>query len=141
MVAMRTRLRPRLFCSVTAFAFTILSAAAQEAAAPAESSAAPVQADESKPAAAEAQRRSTPAPTLPANTPKPVSDAQLQEFIQDFLDVDFDQNDEMDAQEVRAHFRDGISTIELYQFFLDSDKDASGTISLQEYVNYAAMLT
>ena len=44
--------------------------------------------------------------------------------------------------EVRAHFtgKGGISNLELYQFFLDSDKDMSGTISLQEYVDYAAML-
>merc|ERR1740130_1534071 len=79
-------------------------------------------------------------PTLPLNTPKPVTNAQLQEFKQDFLDVDFNKDDVMDAQEVRAHFKGGISTVELYQFFLDSDKDQTGSISLQEYVNYAAML-
>ena len=44
-------------------------------------------------------------------------------FKQDFLDVDFNKDDVMDAQEVRAHFKGGISTVELYQFFLDSDKD------------------
>merc|ERR1719218_205112 len=80
-------------------------------------------------------------PTLPANTPKPVTNAQLQEFKQDFLDVDFNKDDVMDAQEVRAHFKGGISNVELYQFFMDSDKDQSGSISLQEYVDYAAMLT
>eukprot|EP00929_Paragymnodinium_shiwhaense_P107869 TRINITY_DN74216_c0_g1_i1.p1 TRINITY_DN74216_c0_g1~~TRINITY_DN74216_c0_g1_i1.p1 ORF type:complete len:113 (-),score=39.41 TRINITY_DN74216_c0_g1_i1:156-494(-) len=74
------------------------------------------------------------------STPKPVTEAQMLEFKQDFADVDFNKDDVMDAQEVRAHFKGGISDIELYQFFLDSDKDKSGSISLQEYVDYAAML-
>mmetsp|Transcript_16204 Transcript_16204/g.37278 ORF Transcript_16204/g.37278 Transcript_16204/m.37278 type:complete len:143 (+) Transcript_16204:110-538(+) len=142
MVSAKTRLRPLIFCGATLLALTALPAAAQEAQPSgnaAQSDFFKATADEQKTAAEVA--RTTPAPTLPSNTPKPVSEAQLQEFIQDFLDVDFDKNDEMDAQEVRAHFKTGISTMELYQFFLDSDKDASGTISLQEYVDYAAMLT
>eukprot|EP00427_Karlodinium_veneficum_P021023 CAMPEP_0169104458 /NCGR_PEP_ID=MMETSP1015-20121227/23267_1 /TAXON_ID=342587 /ORGANISM="Karlodinium micrum, Strain CCMP2283" /LENGTH=110 /DNA_ID=CAMNT_0009165739 /DNA_START=80 /DNA_END=412 /DNA_ORIENTATION=- len=77
---------------------------------------------------------------LPPNTPKPVSQAQLLEFKQDYLDVDFNKDDVMDAQEVRAHFKGGISDVELFQFFMDADKDQSGSISMQEYVNYAAML-
>eukprot|EP00439_Symbiodinium_sp_Y106_P042242 s3811_g5.t1 len=72
---------------------------------------------------------------LELSTPKPVTAAQMQEFKQDFVD-----DDQMDAQEVRAHFKGGISDVELYQFFLDSDKDQSGDVSLQEYVDYAAML-
>ncbi|CAK9004605.1 unnamed protein product [Durusdinium trenchii] len=74
------------------------------------------------------------------STPKPVTVAQMQEFKQDFVDVDFNKDDQMDAQEVRAHFKGGISDIELFQFFLDSDSDRSGDVSLQEYVDYAAML-
>mmetsp|Transcript_49065 Transcript_49065/g.114070 ORF Transcript_49065/g.114070 Transcript_49065/m.114070 type:complete len:113 (-) Transcript_49065:44-382(-) len=77
---------------------------------------------------------------LQLSTPKPVTDSQMMEFKQDFVDVDFNTDDAMDAQEVRAHFKGGIGNVELYQFFLDSDLDRSGTISLQEYVNYAAML-
>mmetsp|Transcript_962 Transcript_962/g.1285 ORF Transcript_962/g.1285 Transcript_962/m.1285 type:complete len:121 (+) Transcript_962:37-399(+) len=75
-------------------------------------------------------------------TPKPVSEAQMAEFKQDFVDVDFNKDDEMDAQEVRAHFegKGGIGSLELYHFFLDSDKDQTGTTSLQEYVDYASML-
>merc|ERR1719188_1280487 len=76
------------------------------------------------------------------STPKPVSEAQMAEFKQDFVDVDFNKDDEMDAQEVRAHFegKGGIANLELYHFFLDSDRDMSGTTSLQEYVDYAALL-
>eukprot|EP00927_Polykrikos_kofoidii_P061003 TRINITY_DN55898_c0_g1_i1.p2 TRINITY_DN55898_c0_g1~~TRINITY_DN55898_c0_g1_i1.p2 ORF type:complete len:116 (+),score=26.75 TRINITY_DN55898_c0_g1_i1:79-426(+) len=74
------------------------------------------------------------------NTPKPVTDAQMMEFKQDFVDVDFNRDNVMDAQEVRAHFKDGISNKELYEFFLDSDTDQSGSIDLQEYVSYAALL-
>lgn len=82
-----------------------------------------------------------PAPVaMSLSTPRPVTEAQLAEYKQDFIDVDFNKDDVMDAQEVRAHFKGGISNSELYQFFQDSDKDKSGTITLQEYVNYAAML-
>ncbi|CAE8643539.1 unnamed protein product [Polarella glacialis] len=75
------------------------------------------------------------------STPRPVTDAQMHEFKQDFVDVDFNKDDQMDAQEVRAHFKGSISDAELFQFFLDSDKDTSGDVSLQEYVDYAAMLS
>eukprot|EP00446_Apocalathium_sp_SHHI-4_P031797 CAMPEP_0177223844 /NCGR_PEP_ID=MMETSP0367-20130122/38702_1 /TAXON_ID=447022 ORGANISM="Scrippsiella hangoei-like, Strain SHHI-4" /NCGR_SAMPLE_ID=MMETSP0367 /ASSEMBLY_ACC=CAM_ASM_000362 /LENGTH=139 /DNA_ID=CAMNT_0018673843 /DNA_START=8 /DNA_END=427 /DNA_ORIENTATION=+ len=78
--------------------------------------------------------------SMQLNTPKPVTEAQMIEFKQDFVDVDFNHDDAMDAQEVRAHFKDGISNLELFQFFIDSDKDHTGSISLQEYVDYAAML-
>merc|ERR1711953_938304 len=57
------------------------------------------------------------------STPKPITEAQMLEFKQDFADVDFNKDDVMDAQEVRAHFKGGIANVELYQFFLDSDKD------------------
>lgn len=59
--------------------------------------------------------------TMELSTPKPVTEAQMQEFKQDFVDVDFNKDDQMDAQEVRAHFKGGISDVELFQFFLDSD--------------------
>merc|ERR1719183_1050680 len=74
------------------------------------------------------------------STPKPLTEAQLQEMKQDFIDVDFNKDDIMDAQEVRAHFKGGISNLELNQFFIDSDKDMTGSITLQEYVSYAALL-
>merc|ERR1712232_243538 len=76
------------------------------------------------------------------STPKPITEGQMTEFKQDFVEVDFNNDDVMDAQEVRAHFgaKGGIANLELYQFFLDSDKDMSGSISLQEYVDYAALL-
>lgn len=35
------------------------------------------------------------------STPKPVTNAQMQEFKQDFVDVDFNKDDQMDAQEER----------------------------------------
>eukprot|EP00933_Yihiella_yeosuensis_P023780 TRINITY_DN18497_c1_g1_i1.p1 TRINITY_DN18497_c1_g1~~TRINITY_DN18497_c1_g1_i1.p1 ORF type:complete len:115 (+),score=22.52 TRINITY_DN18497_c1_g1_i1:69-413(+) len=78
---------------------------------------------------------------IQVSTPKPVTDGQMKEFKQDFVDVDFNRDDLMDGQEVRAHFKGGISDVELFHFFLDCDTDMSGDISLQEYVNYAAMLS
>eukprot|EP00928_Gymnodinium_smaydae_P049761 TRINITY_DN33412_c0_g1_i1.p2 TRINITY_DN33412_c0_g1~~TRINITY_DN33412_c0_g1_i1.p2 ORF type:complete len:111 (-),score=29.49 TRINITY_DN33412_c0_g1_i1:213-545(-) len=79
--------------------------------------------------------------TMVLSTPRPVSDAQMVEYKQDFVDVDFNKDEVMDGQEVRAHFKGTITHAELFQFFLDSDKDKSGTISLQEYVDYAAALS
>eukprot|EP00927_Polykrikos_kofoidii_P044898 TRINITY_DN38768_c0_g2_i1.p2 TRINITY_DN38768_c0_g2~~TRINITY_DN38768_c0_g2_i1.p2 ORF type:complete len:114 (-),score=26.57 TRINITY_DN38768_c0_g2_i1:219-560(-) len=78
---------------------------------------------------------------LQLSTPKPISEAQLLEFKQDFVDVDFNKDNIMDAQEVRAHFKTTISNADLFQFFVDSDKDNSGSIDLQEYVLYAAELS
>merc|ERR1719512_523352 len=52
------------------------------------------------------------------STPKPVTDAQMVEFKQDFVEVDVNG---------------GIANMELYQFFLDSNKDKSGSITMQEY--------
>ena len=74
------------------------------------------------------------------STPKLVTGARKAEFKQDFVNVDFSKDDNMDAEEVRAHFKGGIVDVELFQFFLDSDKDQSRTVSLQAYVDYAAML-
>ncbi|CAK0811894.1 unnamed protein product [Prorocentrum cordatum] len=74
------------------------------------------------------------------STPRPVTKGKMTEYKQDFVDVDFNRDGVMDAQEVRAHFKGGIALDELYSFFVDCDKDNSGTISLQEYVDYAAML-
>lgn len=73
-------------------------------------------------------------------TGKPVTDAHMLEFRQDFLDVDFNKDDVMDGQEVRAHFKDTISDTDLFHFFVDCDTDSSGTISLGEYIIYASNL-
>lgn len=48
--------------------------------------------------------------TMELSTPKPVTEAQMQEFKQDFVDVDFNKDDQMDAQEVRPRvWRDGVT--------------------------------
>jgi len=73
-------------------------------------------------------------------TTKPVSEAKLNEMKQDFVDVDFNDDAVMDAQEIRAHFQRTISNLNFYQFFLDCDTDNSGSVSLQEYANYASMI-
>ena len=56
------------------------------------------------------------------------------EFKQDFLEFDLNKDNQIDAQEVRSQFK------ELHQFFIDVDQDLSGTISMQEYIDYAAAL-
>ncbi|CAK9063335.1 Hypothetical protein SCF082_LOCUS32813 [Durusdinium trenchii] len=62
------------------------------------------------------------------------------EFKQDFLDFDLNKDNQIDAQEVRAQFKGELDAKELHQFFLDVDKDLSGTISMDEYIDYAASL-
>ena len=64
----------------------------------------------------------------------------VSEFKQDFLEFDLNRDNQIDAQEVRAQFKGELDAKELHQFFIDVDKDASGTISLEEYINYAASL-
>ncbi|CAJ1352020.1 unnamed protein product [Effrenium voratum] len=68
------------------------------------------------------------------------SEQELLEFKQDFLEFDLNKDNQIDAQEVRAQFKGNLDAKELHQFFIDVDKDLSGTISLQEYVDYAASL-
>ena len=64
----------------------------------------------------------------------------MAEFKQDFLDFDLNKDNQIDAQEVRAQFKGELDAKELHQFFLDVDKDLSGTISMDEYIDYAASL-
>mmetsp|Transcript_47554 Transcript_47554/g.111209 ORF Transcript_47554/g.111209 Transcript_47554/m.111209 type:complete len:112 (+) Transcript_47554:66-401(+) len=66
--------------------------------------------------------------------------SEAQEFQQDFLDFDVNKDEQIDAQEVRAQFKGELDAKELHQFFIDVDQDLSGTISLQEYINYASAL-
>eukprot|EP00930_Biecheleria_cincta_P097577 TRINITY_DN89282_c0_g1_i1.p3 TRINITY_DN89282_c0_g1~~TRINITY_DN89282_c0_g1_i1.p3 ORF type:complete len:113 (+),score=30.00 TRINITY_DN89282_c0_g1_i1:38-376(+) len=71
---------------------------------------------------------------------KEVTDAERNEFTQDFLDFDLNKDNLIDAQEVRAQFKGELDQKELHQFFLDVDKDLSGTITLEEYIDYAVNL-
>lgn len=65
---------------------------------------------------------------------------QDSEFKQDFLEFDLNKDNQIDAQEVRAQFKGELDGKELHQFFVDVDRDLSGTISLEEYIDYAAAL-
>lgn len=62
------------------------------------------------------------------------------EFKQDFLEFDLNKDNQIDAQEVRSQFKGELDAKELHQFFIDVDQDLSGTISMQEYIDYAAAL-
>ena len=70
----------------------------------------------------------------------PVEDAKLAEFTQDFIDFDLNKDDFIDAQEIRTQFKGDLDPKELHQFFLDVDKDMSGTVTLPEYIDYAISL-
>jgi Ca2+-binding EF-hand superfamily protein len=70
----------------------------------------------------------------------PIEDAKLSEFTQDFLDFDLNKDDFIDAQEIRTQFKGDLDPKELHQFFLDVDKDNSGTVTLPEYIDYAISL-
>mmetsp|Transcript_49646 Transcript_49646/g.98173 ORF Transcript_49646/g.98173 Transcript_49646/m.98173 type:complete len:114 (-) Transcript_49646:8-349(-) len=73
---------------------------------------------------------------LAADEPKP-SEAELAEYKQDFYDFDLNKDDQIDPQEVRMQFKGQLDPRELHQFFMDVDKDHTGTVTLQEYIDYA----
>mmetsp|Transcript_76073 Transcript_76073/g.215116 ORF Transcript_76073/g.215116 Transcript_76073/m.215116 type:complete len:100 (-) Transcript_76073:211-510(-) len=71
---------------------------------------------------------------------KQPSEKEMAEYKQDFLDFDQNRDEQIDAQEVRAQFKGDLDPKELHQFFLDTDKDNSGTVTMKEYIDYAVTL-
>merc|ERR1719229_1477463 len=71
---------------------------------------------------------------------KQPTDTELAEYKQDFIDFDLNKDDQIDAQEVRSQFKGDLDPRELHQFFIDVDKDNTGTVTLQEYIDYAVTL-
>uniref|UniRef100_A0A7S2MHM8 EF-hand domain-containing protein n=2 Tax=Alexandrium andersonii TaxID=327968 RepID=A0A7S2MHM8_9DINO len=71
---------------------------------------------------------------------KTPSDSEMSEYKQDFLDFDLNKDNQIDAQEVRSQFKGDLDPKELHQFFIDVDKDNTGTVTLQEYIDYAITL-
>eukprot|EP00401_Gymnodinium_catenatum_P012298 CAMPEP_0117528760 /NCGR_PEP_ID=MMETSP0784-20121206/37483_1 /TAXON_ID=39447 /ORGANISM="" /LENGTH=104 /DNA_ID=CAMNT_0005325061 /DNA_START=70 /DNA_END=384 /DNA_ORIENTATION=- len=71
---------------------------------------------------------------------KQPTDAEVAEYKQDFVDFDLNKDNKIDAQEVRSQFKGDLDPTELHQFFIDADKDSTGTVTLEEYIDYAATL-
>mmetsp|Transcript_95160 Transcript_95160/g.274011 ORF Transcript_95160/g.274011 Transcript_95160/m.274011 type:complete len:118 (-) Transcript_95160:312-665(-) len=69
------------------------------------------------------------------------SEQQTSEWKQDFFEFDMNKDSLIDAQEVRANFHGELDPRELHKFFIDVDKDNTGTLTLQEYIDYAVTLT
>merc|ERR550514_1230325 len=74
-------------------------------------------------------------------TTKKPTEAEVAEYKQDFIDFDLNKDDQIDPQEIRAQFKGELDPKELYQFFQDVDKDDTGTVTLQEYIDYAVTLS
>merc|ERR1719428_644338 len=72
---------------------------------------------------------------------KEPGEQELAEYKQDFLDFDLNKDNQIDAQEVRSQFKGDLDPKELHQFFIDVDKDSTGTVTLAEYIDYAVTLT
>mmetsp|Transcript_62887 Transcript_62887/g.149920 ORF Transcript_62887/g.149920 Transcript_62887/m.149920 type:complete len:103 (-) Transcript_62887:59-367(-) len=68
------------------------------------------------------------------------TEQEMSEYRQDFLDFDTNKDGQIDAQEVRTQFKGDLDPKELHQFFIDVDKDSTGTVTMQEYINYAVTL-
>eukprot|EP00389_Voromonas_pontica_P001591 GDKH01002373.1.p1 GENE.GDKH01002373.1~~GDKH01002373.1.p1 ORF type:complete len:114 (-),score=24.95 GDKH01002373.1:487-828(-) len=81
-----------------------------------------------------------PVPESPASsTPEPVrsvSSEDLAGYEKDFRNFDKNSDGLIDAWEVRTAFKQGINSRELFQFFMDVDRDSSGAFTLPEYVDY-----
>jgi hypothetical protein len=54
----------------------------------------------------------------------------------DHREFDHNKDGEIDALEVVAQFSSRINAIDLFYFFSNADKDASGTVSFPEYLDY-----
>merc|ERR1719217_510123 len=65
-------------------------------------------------------------------------DHTVKTFQKDFLTLDTNKDELLDMQEMRMKFTSSLSPKELYVFFIDVDKDDSGTLTLKEYIDYAA---
>lgn len=61
----------------------------------------------------------------------------------DFDDFDLSKDGLLDAMEIRSRYlsshEDGISDIDLADFFSVADEDLSGTVTFAEYMKYAKM--
>ncbi|CEM17939.1 unnamed protein product [Vitrella brassicaformis CCMP3155] len=66
-----------------------------------------------------------------------LSSDELEEYKKDFIDFDLNADGHIDAQEIRIAFKNDIHPRELYQFFFDVDQDDSGTVTMEEYIDYA----
>merc|ERR1712232_1192249 len=75
-----------------------------------------------------------------ASGKKAPTESEMAEYKQDFIDFDLNKDQQIDTQEVRSQFKGDLDPKELHQFFIDVDKDGSGTVTLEEYVSYAATL-
>merc|ERR1719420_1428659 len=75
-----------------------------------------------------------------SGTKKQPTESEMAEYKQDFIDFDLNKDQQIDAQEVRSQFKGDLDPKELHQFFLDVDKDGTGTVTLKEYIDYAVTL-
>ncbi len=54
----------------------------------------------------------------------------------DFREFDRNKDGQIDALEIYARFGTQVNPLDLFYFFTNADKDASGTVSYPEYVSY-----
>jgi len=78
----------------------------------------------------------------PANATvgRELSSEEVEEHRKDFVDFDLNSDGQIDAHEIRSSFKNDIQPKELYKFFDDVDTDKTGTVTLDEYLKYAATM-
>ena len=54
----------------------------------------------------------------------------------DFDEFDHNKDGQIDALEITARFGAQVNPIDMFYFFSHADKDASGTVSYPEYLDY-----
>eukprot|EP00921_Rhytidocystis_pertsovi_P016857 GHVQ01026535.1.p1 GENE.GHVQ01026535.1~~GHVQ01026535.1.p1 ORF type:complete len:183 (-),score=40.91 GHVQ01026535.1:210-758(-) len=69
---------------------------------------------------------------------KTVQPEEMEDYKRDFLEFDLNKDGLIDAYELRMSFQnDKVDHEELFQFFMDVDSDDTGTVTEEEYLDYA----
>mmetsp|Transcript_64838 Transcript_64838/g.104764 ORF Transcript_64838/g.104764 Transcript_64838/m.104764 type:complete len:103 (-) Transcript_64838:67-375(-) len=71
---------------------------------------------------------------------KEASADQMATFQKDFIQFDLNKDQQVDAQELRIAVGSDLDQSGLRRLFIDMDRDQSGTVTLEEYTDYAVTL-
>lgn len=71
---------------------------------------------------------------------KEATEQQLEEYRRDFAEFDLNNDGQIDVMELRFQIGNDLDQSHFRRLVEEIDKDESGTVTMQEYVNYALTL-